>query len=629
MVFLNLIVKKIDPSNIQTFMQVWMKQVCKDFRIVFLHDQDNSTLDEKLAVAFILRYTEMLNFKDNIQIVSKIDDALKSYQTRIFEDTHRFPTDKFEVFKLKTTFFENFKIKTETNKSQIIEKPKNQKQLKSVIKNPIDDQTDDDVTVAMATQPCRVDSYVNVVYELLPQCTRMCICFNGFDEIPKNLPKSPKIIAICANGKNGNPPDLGCDNKMFWVGKFKGYYATVDDDIIYPKNYIKTLKTRLKDFNNEIIVSFHGHFYKIKNGKINFGEREIFQYDKIHLDKWCHRLGMGVAMFHPNSIGLKNDVFLKHPKNTGDDEILSIWAQENKIPLLCISNEKVMMFSNVHLALSTGLCTNRESMKKRREFIQQYTKWKLIIPSKKYENINLLKIGNDDDVTVAMATQPHREIQMLNVVKQLLPQCTRICIALNEYDHIPEQLIGNPKIIAVLTGKQHLINDLGNLNKMLWLGVFPGYYATVDDDLNYFPGYIDKLKSSLKKYNNKAICSFHGLKFKISNGEIDLTSKTILFYNKFLDCDTQCLRPGMGTAMMHPSTIKIDKYMYLKYEKGNSDDVITSIWAQQHQIPCIVVERNKIYIDATDFAYNGLYKNKNIQLNRTKMMQSYKNWRYI
>jgi hypothetical protein len=85
----------------------------------------------------------------------------------------------------------------------------------------------------------------------------MCICFNGFDEIPKNLPKSKKIIAICANDKTGIK-DLGCDNKMYWLGDFKGYYATVDDDIIYPNNYIQSLKSTLKKYRNSIITSFHG-----------------------------------------------------------------------------------------------------------------------------------------------------------------------------------------------------------------------------------------------------------------------------------------------------------------------------------------------------------------------------------
>ena len=106
----------------------------------------------------------------------------------------------------------------------------------------MDKDPNDQVTIAMATQPCRVDSYVNVVYELLPYCDRFCICFNVFDKLPDNLPKSSKIITVLANGKDGNPPDLGCNNKMYWLGDFPGYYATVDDDIIYPSNYISKLK---------------------------------------------------------------------------------------------------------------------------------------------------------------------------------------------------------------------------------------------------------------------------------------------------------------------------------------------------------------------------------------------------
>jgi len=42
---------------------------------------------------------------------------------------------------------------------------------------------------------------------------------------------------------------------------------------------------------------------------------------------------------------------------------------------------------------------------------------------------------------------------MLKVVKALLPQCTRMCIALNEYDSIPQELLKSDKIIAILTGK--------------------------------------------------------------------------------------------------------------------------------------------------------------------------------
>lgn len=496
------------------------------------------------------------------------------------------------------------------------------------------DNLEDDVTIAMATQPSRVNSYINTVWSLLSQCTRLCICFNGFDEIPDNLPKSHKIVAVCASQKT-QIPDLGCDNKMRWIGDFNGYYATVDDDIIYPPNYISKLKTALKQYHNKIVVSFHGHIYPVNDGRINFSRRMLICYDKQHDDIWCHRLGMGTAMFHPKTIGITKDVFMSFPKNTGDDEIFAIWAQKNKIPMLCISTKNIQIFPVLDVALSTGLCTNRTSMLSRRRFLESYDKWKLNImhsQTQTQNNDNTMICNaevDNDDVTVAMASQPARKEQMLKVVEQLLPQCTRICIALNEYDTIPNELLHNDKIMAVLAGKNHLLKDLGNLNKMLWLGKYPGYYATVDDDLDYFPGYIDKLKSSLKKYGNKAICAFHGIKYDINDGKLDLSTKSILFYNKIIANDEVCLRPGMGTAMLHPSTIGINKYIYLKHEKGTSDDCLTSLWAQQHNIPCIVVGREKIYMDATKYAFDGLYRNKDIQLARNKMMQSYTNWKYL
>lgn len=608
MVFLNLVVQKIIPDTIQDFMRAWLRQECRDFRMVFIgNDLDK---DQQDALSGALRFVEVLGLKTMVFVASSQDELPIASYTRVLESTKCLPKDKLEVLKLRSKVLkkDDRSLTTSSDISQLF-------------------QSEDDVTVAMATQPCRVDSYINVVYELLPQCTRMCICFNGFDEIPKNLPKSSKIIAICANDKNGIK-DLGCDNKMYWLGDFKGYYATVDDDIIYPSNYIQSLKATLKKYRNSIITSFHGQVYNIdQTGKMTMSNRRLVRYDVLHEDVWCHRLGMGVAMFHPKMVGLDKSIFLSSPKNTGDDELMALWAQRNNIPMLCASTRDVHLFPQLHLALSTGLCTNRSSMKTRRKMLESYNGWKL----NKLDDLRIrqMDIGTEDDVTVAMATQPHRKEQMLKVVEALLPQCTRMCIALNEYDQVPQELLRDNKITVILAGKNQPIKDLGNLNKMLWMGSFPGYYATVDDDLDYFDGYIEKLKQSLKKYGNKVICSFHGLKYGIKNGQVDLGTKEILFYNKIIEKDTVCLRPGMGTAMCHPHTLKLDKSIYLKYPKGNSDDCITSIWAQQHNIPCVVVGRDKIYMDATDYAYNGLYKSGEVQLTRNRMMQSYKNWRYL
>ena len=140
------------------------------------------------------------------------------------------------------------------------------------------------------------------------------------------MPKSSKIIAICANDKNGIR-DLGCNNKMYWLGDFPGYYATVDDDIDYPANYINELKKFVDQYNRRAICSFHGHVYNnVHDGNINFRDRTVYAFHTKHDTYNCHRLGMGVAMCYPSEIGITKDIFLSKPKNFGDDEITAIFA---------------------------------------------------------------------------------------------------------------------------------------------------------------------------------------------------------------------------------------------------------------------------------------------------------------
>ena len=103
---------------------------------------------------------------------------------------------------------------------------------------------------------------------------------NGFDYIPNDLPKSPKIIAVLANGNGNNPPDLGCDNKMYWLGDFPGYYATVDDDLAYSKRYIETLIYYMKLFGDKAICAYHGLLFTISNGIVDLSSKKIIFYNK-------------------------------------------------------------------------------------------------------------------------------------------------------------------------------------------------------------------------------------------------------------------------------------------------------------------------------------------------------------
>ena len=289
----------------------------------------------------------------------------------------------------------------------------------------MDKKPEDQITVAMATQPCRKDSYVHAVYELLPQCDRLCICFNGYDAIPENLPKSDKIVAVLANDKNGIS-DLGCDNKMYWLGDFPGYYATVDDDIDYPQDYICQLKHKVDQYSKLAICSYHGHVYNPCNGKMKFNTRRVYGFiQTLDHDVQCHRLGMGVAMCYPSKIGFSKSIFLSKPKNFGDDEITAIWAQENNVPLVRVENLNLRLIENITHSRKDGLCVNAQSIRDRIEYLESYRDWKL--PklhrlSNQLINIERLQVNSVQDlwiVTGQLNSATNEPIDSLTLFKYL------------------------------------------------------------------------------------------------------------------------------------------------------------------------------------------------------------------
>ena len=234
--------------------------------------------------------------------------------------------------------------------------------------------SEDEITIAMCTQPHRKEQMLNVVKQLLPQCSRFCICFNNYDKIPEELPKSDKLICILAGGNNP-VKDLGCLNKMYWCGDYDGYYATVDDDLDYPSNYIEELKKKVDFYNKKCVCSLHGRRFEVKNGLINTDKVESFAYYREHdKDELCHIVGMGVSMFVPKTLGLSKHVFLKYPKNSGDDEICSLWCQDRNVQQICISNK------NVHVKPTdfayNGLYTDKSGWNSRLNFLKGYRFWK-------------------------------------------------------------------------------------------------------------------------------------------------------------------------------------------------------------------------------------------------------------
>lgn len=113
------------------------------------------------------------------------------------------------------------------------------------------------VFVGLASIPSRIDSLKQVVDALLPQVTELGVYLNNWDEVPEFL-KNPKI-RVARSQEHGDVRDNG---KFFWVEKANTrFYATVDDDILYPSDYIAQLIRHQQKLGGTYAVGVHGTIY--------------------------------------------------------------------------------------------------------------------------------------------------------------------------------------------------------------------------------------------------------------------------------------------------------------------------------------------------------------------------------
>ena len=114
-----------------------------------------------------------------------------------------------------------------------------------------------DVFVGLASIPSREQSLEQVVASLLPQVAGLGVYLNNWEHVP-NFLKHPKI-QLSRSQDHGDVRDNG---KFFFIDKTNAtFYATVDDDIAYPKDYISTLVGYQQMLGGTYAVGVHASIY--------------------------------------------------------------------------------------------------------------------------------------------------------------------------------------------------------------------------------------------------------------------------------------------------------------------------------------------------------------------------------
>lgn len=172
-------------------------------------------------------------------------------------------------------------------------------------------------TANLATYPPRLDSLRRVISSIYDQFDEIRIYFNEYEKFPIIDDADDKIINC--RGKN-----LTDNGKFFALDFIKDneFYFTIDDDLIYPPDYVTTTIENIRRFGG--IISYHGRKLLKKDVSYYKGHKGYHCLNAVKGNVKVDVCGTGVTAFdtryfHPDLLAI-------HPKQLMSDLIFSLEA---------------------------------------------------------------------------------------------------------------------------------------------------------------------------------------------------------------------------------------------------------------------------------------------------------------
>lgn len=133
--------------------------------------------------------------------------------------------------------------------------------------------------------------------------------------------------------------EYGDAAKFIGVNEHDGYFFSVDDDLILPENYCERMIKKLKEYDNQIIVTCHGrnfNHYPIKSYYRDY-QTKYACLDAVSHDTFVQIGGTGCMAFHTDFF---KPEFSEFKNGFMADLHLSLQAQKKQVPILVMAHQK-------------------------------------------------------------------------------------------------------------------------------------------------------------------------------------------------------------------------------------------------------------------------------------------------
>lgn len=250
----------------------------------------------------------------------------------------------------------------------------------------------DNVFIGIAAIPEREEALKKTIESLIDQVPSIGVYLNGWKKIPEFLRQEK--ITIAGYGDK----DLGDVGKFYWVDSHDGIYFTCDDDLIYPKDYVKRTLAKLEEHSYNAVIGWHGSLIK-KPFKDYYSpdSRRVFVFSAHRpYDTPVHILGTGCSAFHTQVFPIKLRDFI-YPNMA--DIFLSLKGQEKKLPFIVIKHEKGEIFevegskdSSIYAHSHAGVDSKKNTKEIQNKFVSEHKEWLTY----NFKKISILIIGRFD-----------------------------------------------------------------------------------------------------------------------------------------------------------------------------------------------------------------------------------------
>lgn len=179
--------------------------------------------------------------------------------------------------------------------------------------------------------PSRTTTFSSAFNSIIEQVDWLYLYLDGHETVPEPARNHPRVTVFFCQDE----PGLGCD------GKFLGMrceteaclYAGVDDDILYPSDFVRRLARELSSREGRAVVGVHGVSLHTTLQSYLTDRDVIFFGNSLHRPQTVDALGTGTLMFDTAQLHFDPGAWSIRNKT---DLQLAIEAAKRKLPMVCI-----------------------------------------------------------------------------------------------------------------------------------------------------------------------------------------------------------------------------------------------------------------------------------------------------